>query len=298
MTEAAAMRSGTSARGHGGMATRRYTPASSLSAPGALLLAIARDLRASHSLARRLAIRDLKAQYRTSYLGYLWAFITPLVNTALWVVLSSAGVVKLSDTGMPYPAYVFSGTMLWQVFVEALGSPLLQVTQARGMLAKLDFPRESLVLSGCYKVLSNAAVRLAVLVPAMTFFGIWPDWRIALLPVALIALVLAGMGIGLLLAPVGTLYSDINRTLPFATQFLMYLTPVVFALPAEGTMARLIALNPLTPLVLSARAWLTAGPSPMPAYFFAVLAASIALCGLGLVFYRITMTVLIERMSA
>lgn len=285
-------------RGSRMAAVRRYTPASSLSAPAGLLAAIARDLRASHELARRLAIRDLKAQYRTSYLGYLWAFITPLVNTALWVVLSSTGVVKLADTGMPYPAFVFSGTMMWQVFVEALGSPLLQVTQAKGMLAKLDFPREALVLSGFYKVLSNALVRLVVLVPALTFFGIWPDARLALVPVALIALVLAGMGIGLLLAPVGTLYSDINRTLPFATQFLMYLTPVVFALPAEGTMARLIALNPLTPLVLSARAWVTAAPSPMPGYFVAVLAASIVLCALGLMFYRITMTVLIERMSA
>lgn len=278
--------------------TRRYTPASSLSAPASLLAAIGRDLRASHELARRLAIRDLKAQYRTSYLGYLWAFITPLVNTALWVVLSSTGVVKLADTGMPYPAFVFSGTMMWQVFVEALGSPLLQVTQAKGMLSKLDFPRESLVLSGFYKVLSNALVRLVVLVPALSFFGIWPDARLALVPVALIALVLAGMGIGLLLAPVGTLYSDINRTLPFATQFLMYLTPVVFALPAEGTMARLISLNPLTPLVLSARSWVTAAPSPMLGYFLAVLAASIVLCALGLMFYRITMTVLIERMSA
>lgn len=40
-------------------------------------------------------------------------------------------------------------------------------------------------------------------------------------------------------------------------QFLMHLTPARFAMPVAGWAATVLWLNPLTPLVLTARDWLT-----------------------------------------
>jgi lipopolysaccharide transport system permease protein len=278
--------------------TKVYSPEAFVTSPRRLLADMLQDLGRSRELAWTLALRDIKAQYRGSLLGYLWAFITPLVSTALWVFLSAAGVIKVAATDIPYPAYVFSGTMLWQIFTESLSSPLNQITSSRGMLAKLNFPREALILSGAIKVAFNGLVKLAVLLPVLLFLGVVPDHHLLLLPLALLALLLVGFSVGLVLAPLGALYADVGRFIPLVTQMLMYLTPVVFALPSEGVMARLFLLNPLTPVVLTARAWLTGQPAAMLPYFGGVALAALVLLFFGWVLYRITMPVLIERMSS
>jgi lipopolysaccharide transport system permease protein len=256
------------------------------------------DLGRSRELAWSLALRDIKAQYRGSLLGYLWAFITPLVSTALWVFLSASGVIKVAATDIPYPAYVFSGTMLWQIFTESLSSPLSQIMASRSMLAKLNFPREALILSGAYKVAFNGLVKLTVLLPVLILLGVMPDHHLLLLPVALLGLLLVGSSLGLVIAPLGVLYSDVGRFIPLVTQLLMYLTPVVFALPSEGLMARLFLINPLTPVIVTARAWITAQPATMLPYFCGVVLAALVLLFFGWLLYRITMPVLIERMSS
>jgi lipopolysaccharide transport system permease protein len=275
-----------------------YTPEALVLSPGKLFRSMLSDLRAGNGLAWQLARRDVKAQYRGSFLGALWAFITPVVNSAVWIFLSTTGIVRIADTGLPYPAYVFSGTILWQLFAEALVNPIGQVSAAKSMLAKLNFPRESLIIAGFWKLMFSAGIKLLVLVPALLFMGVYPDWRIVLLPLAMLCIVLLGLAIGLLLTPVGMLYGDVARALPLATQLLMYLTPVVFAMPADGLMARLFELNPMTSLLLTARAWATGMEANMLPQAAWVLLGTGLLLLLGWLAYKITMPVIVERMSS
>ncbi|MDY0313209.1 MAG: ABC transporter permease [Desulfobacterales bacterium] len=176
--------------------------------------------------------------------------------------LSSVAARASSPSGiLPYPVYVFTGTMIWAIFMDAVNAPLQQTIAAKHMLAKINFPREALVVSGIYQTLFNGAIKIALLLAALLFLGIHPDWRLAWFPLGIVSLILAGTALGLLLTPVGVLYTDIGKSLPLLLQFLMYLTPVVFPMPADGWAALLFRLNPMTPLVLTTRDWLT-GFSP------------------------------------
>ena len=89
-----------------------YTPESSMANPFRMARAMFADLWAGRELAWRLAVRDISAQYRRSFLGILWALILPLANTVVWLFLNGSGIVQLQETPIPYPVYVFSGTML------------------------------------------------------------------------------------------------------------------------------------------------------------------------------------------
>ncbi len=275
-----------------------YTPASLLGDPRRLARTMGRDLRRSRSLAWRLALRDLKAQYRATVLGYFWAVLTPLMTTLVWVFMNKVGVVRISDTGMPYPVFVFTGTMLWQILTEAITTPQAQVSAAQSMLVKLNFPRESILLSGIIKVAINAGIRVAILLPVILLFGVRPDAHLVLVPLAVAAIIVVGTSIGLLLLPIGTLYADVGRFVPMVMQMLMYLTPVVYAMPASGWMAQLFRLNPITPLVLTGRAWLTGGSSAAIEGFLIVSACGLGLLLLGWVLFRLAMTVLVERMGS
>ena len=274
-----------------------YTPESLLTNPFKMGREMLRDLAASQDLAWRLTVRDLSAQYRQTFLGFLWVIILPLANTLVWLFLSHSGVVNLSETSLPYPVYVFTGTMLWAILIDALNAPLRIVTASKSMLAKINFPREALVLSGIYQTLFNALIKVVLLLVALLIMGVYPDSGLLLFPFAMLSLVLVGTLIGLAFTPVGLLYTDVGKVIPLLAQFLMYFSPVVFAMPKGGLSATLFQSNPLTPLILTARDWLTGQAPEYLGYFMIVNIGSILLLCVFWIVFRLAMPILIERMG-
>lgn len=274
-----------------------YTPASSLKRPGEMLREMYRDLARSRELAWRLAMRDVRAQHRQAFFGVLWAVIVPLANIAAWIFLEAAGIISVGEARLSYVAYVITGALLWGILMDALNAPLQQTSAARAMLSKVRFPYEALIVSGIYQTLFNAAVKTALLLAALPFLGIDPGWRLLLFPLGVLSLVLVGTALGLLITPVGLLYTDVGRALPLLAQFLMFVTPVVFPMPQSGLAAAVFSLNPLSPLILTARDWLTGFAPEHLGYFLLVNAVALALLlGVWLV-YRLAMPILIERMG-
>ncbi|MFD2916274.1 ABC transporter permease [Psychroserpens luteus] len=265
---------------------------------GTLLKASLRDIYKSRFLSRQLAERDIKAQYRQSYLGILWAFIMPLTTALVWIILNSSGTIKLSDTGIPYPVYAFSGTLIWSIIVASINSPIQNTMASKGILTKINFPKEALIISGIYKLLFDSFIKVILLVILIFAFGVGFHWSLLLLPMALLGAIIFGTTIGLFLTPLGLLYKDISKLITFGMQFLMYATPVVYAIPPSGIMKTIMVWNPITPIVLTARD-LIVGFSPQYLwYFIIVVAVCIPLLFLALVIYRISIPIIVERLSA
>jgi lipopolysaccharide transport system permease protein len=280
------------------LAVRVYTPESSLSHPRIMLRDMFRDLRTSLDPALRLAVRDIRASHRQAFLGILWAFIMPLANTVTWVFLSYAGIVSVGDTELPYAVYVFTGTMLWSIFTDAMGSPMAQTSTAGALLTKLNFPREALLLAGIYKSLFHTTIKASMLIVTLILVGLNPGWGLLLFPLGILSLMLVGTVLGLLITPVGMLYVDVGRVVGFGMQFLMYMSPVVFPMPKEGWAAVLFTINPLSPLILTARDWLTGFAPEYLTYFLAVNAVALALLLVVWTAYRLALPIIVERMSA
>ncbi len=256
------------------------------------------DLLASRELAWRLLVRNISAQYRQSLLGYAWAFLPPLFTTAIWVFLQSQKIFSMADTGMPYVVFVLTGTVLWQTFIEALKSPLTMVNQSRPMLAKINFPREALLLTGIGHVFFNFGIRVIILIPVYWWFDVPLQTGIFLSLLGVLALVTLGITIGLLLTPLGMLYQDVGRAIRFGTQALFFLTPIVYPVPRASWAGTLIQLNPVTPLLQSTRDWLVSGSTSHQSGFLWVCGISLVFLLVGWVLYRIAMPHLISRMSA
>ena len=280
------------------MKTIVYTPDSSLANPFVMVKAMMADLWAGRELAWRLSVRDIRAQYRQSFLGIIWALILPLSNTLVWLFLNGSGIIAVQATSVPYPVYVFAGTMLWAIFMDSINAPMGQTQSSIGMLAKLNFPREALLLAGIYKTLFNAAIKIGLLLCVLPFFKVAWGTSLLLFPVGVLSLVLVGTAIVLFITPVGMLYTDVGRALPLFMQFMMYVTPVVFPMPSGGLVAKWFAINPITPLILTTRDWLTGASPEFLFSFLAVNAAAVLLLLASWIGYRLSLPILIERMSA
>jgi lipopolysaccharide transport system permease protein len=274
-----------------------YTPDSALSDPKRLFREMAEELKNSRELAMALFRRDLKAQFRQSILGYAWLFFPPVATTLVWFFLNSSGVVKVAETGMPYPAFVMIGTLLWQAFLESMLKPITALTAAKGMLTKLNFPRIAPVLAGIGEITLVSAVRLVLLIPVFWFAGVVPSWSIVFFPFAYLAMVLTGSAIGGLLTPIGLLYTDIGRAIGIVGQFAMYATPVVYPIATAGILAWVHALNPVTYLIEIGRATLVGGPFDALPIALAVTAVAFVVLLLAWAVFHITVPRIIERMG-
>lgn len=275
-----------------------HTPESSLKHPLRLLQQMWRDLLASRELAWRLMVRDISAQYRQSFLGIAWAFLPPIVMAVSFTLANNAQVINVGVTDIPYPAYVMFSTAVWQTFVEALNGPVQAVTVAKPMLARVNFPREALILAKLGEVFFNFGIKTILIVALFIFFRVSVSWTVIIAPVALIHLVLLGTFIGILLAPFGVLYQDISKGLSLITGFWLFLTPVVYAVPNEGTFGFLVKLNPVTPLLVTTRELATTGVISEPLGFWVVSGITIIGLLLTWIAFRLAMPFVVERVSS
>ncbi len=275
-----------------------YTPESQLRHPRELLRSMWRDLLASRELAWRLMVRDISAQYRQSILGILWAFLPPIAMALVFVILNSRKLINIGETDIPYPAFAIFGTVLWQVFVDSLNAPLRVVTASKPMLAKINFPKEALILSGLGQTLFNLGIKLLILVVVFIIYKLPLGWGTPLSLLAMMVLVLLGTTFGLLITPIGVLYTDVARGLGLVTGLWFFLTPVVYPPPTSFPFSLLAILNPVSPILVGARDLATRGVLHDPIPFFVVVSIMLVVLAVSWVIYRLAIPILVERMSA
>lgn len=274
-----------------------YTPESLVRHPIKLVADMARDLVASRELAWRLFVRDFSAQYRQSILGYFWVFAPPVVSALPWLFLSSQNILNTGETAIPYPAFVLAGTTLWSAFMDSVTTPLNALNAGRPMMAKINFPHEALILGGLGHLFVNLAIRVVVMLVVFVMLGIPLGPSLMLAPLGLAALIITGLSLGLLIAPVGMLYTDVGRGIGFLGSFWMILTPVVYLPPTTGMAGWLAKWNPASPLIVTVRDWLT-GQIPLQLTgFLLVTGCSMVLLVLGWLLFRIASPIIVERMG-
>lgn len=256
------------------------------------------DLFASRELAWRLFKRDISAQYRQSFFGLLWAFLPAIVAAVGFTLAARGQILNVGVTEIPYPAYVIFSMALWQTFVEALNGPLHGVTNAKQMLSRINFPREAVVLAKLSEVFFNFGAKLLLIAGAFYLYSVPVRWTVVLSLLAVVVLIMLGTLVGLLLTPLGVLYQDVSKGLLMIAGLWFFLTPVVYAVPRGGTFGTIVKLNPVTPLLVTARELATTGQVSNLQAFVVVSAATLIGLFVAWVLFRLSMPLVVERMGA
>jgi lipopolysaccharide transport system permease protein len=278
--------------------TAVYTPDPQLRTPGRLVREMIRDLSASRELAWRLCARNITTQYRQTALGYFWAIGPPLMTSVLFILLNSANLLRAGETSVPYPVFVIVGTVAFGLFLDALNMPLNVIGAARGMLPKINFPHEALVLAGVAQILVNFAVKATLVVAVLVMFRVPVQPTAVLAVIPLTGLLVMGIAVGALLVPVGALFQDVVHALGVVASGLVFLTPAAYTAPRVGLLGVITSWNPMTPLITTARDLLVHGSSPQMSTTLILVAGSIAALLLSWVVFRLAMPILIERMGS
>lgn len=265
----------------------------------ATLKAAAAEFPQAHALGYRIAERNIKARYRQSMMGILWALLPPLATASVWIFLNQSNVIQLNSVGGNYALFAITGTMLWTVFSGSVMLPVNTVQGNTSILVKINFPREALLITAFYEVAFNTLISLAIIVLELLFFQVPLSYSTLLFLPSLVLLMLMAICVGLIILPVAMLYKDLQFLVPLGLQFAMYLTPVVYVIPDQGLTGTLLKLNPVSPVLSAARDFLLGANVAIPYDTLVIIAlATIALLLIGVVLHRIAMEILIERMGS
>ncbi|MFC7790068.1 ABC transporter permease [Microbacterium sp. MAHUQ-60] len=201
-----------------------------------------------------LSARDLKVRYSTSALGYLWSVLDPLVMSAIyWFVFTQ--VFQRTVGAQPYIIFLISALLPWVWFNSAVGDFTRAFKKDARLVRSTSIPRSiwvnRIVLSKGIEFLFSLPV-LAIFVAVNLLTEADPDkvvhigWGILWMPVAVLLQAVLLIGLGLLVAPLCALYTDLERTTALILRALFYATPIIYSVKdLPGPFETLGMFNPL-----------------------------------------------------
>jgi len=247
-----------------------------------------RDLWRYRELLGFLAWRDIKVRYKQAALGVAWVVLQPAVQTVLLTFVFGK-LARMPDGGVPYPLLVLAGLLPWQLFSSAFSGASNSLVGNAHLISKIYFPRLIVPLSALAVALVDLAILLVISVPVILAFGVVPTWRLALLPLFIVAALLIAFGAGLWITALTVKYRDFRFIAPFLLQIGLFVTPIGYRTDFLPNWRDLLSLNPLTGVVNGFRWCLLGGGMEFYAPGLLVsLAATALLLATGLWYFRAT----------
>jgi lipopolysaccharide transport system permease protein len=233
----------------------------------------------------QMTSRDLLLRYKQTAMGFGWAVLMPLLNTAIFSIVFMR--VAPVHTRVPYPLFAYCGLLVWNFTASALRFAVTSLTANTNLVTKVYFPREIFPFSAVAVSLVDYAVAATVLVAMMAYYGIAPTSALLLLPTIVAVQVMFTAALALLLSMANLFYRDVKYLFEIVIAVWMFATSVVYPIGrVGGRLGAALALNPMTHLIDAFRAVLL--DQRMPGLAFGLtFAASIALLAVAWVTFHL-----------
>lgn len=245
-----------------------------------------RELWRFRDLLTVLGGRDIRLRYRQTALGATWVVLQPVLAAGIFAFVFGR-VARLPSEGVPYFVFAYAGLLGWTAFNATLTKASNSLVSNTALVSKVFFPRMLLPVSVVGSTLVDFGVSFVIMVLLILINGIGFSPAILLLPVFLLALVLAALGAGMVAASLMVSYRDVQYIVPVMTQLLLYATPVAYGMQAVPEPLRpLVLVNPLAGIIEGFRWSLLSTSSPDPAGLAYSVVASLGLFAVGVVTFQ------------
>jgi lipopolysaccharide transport system permease protein len=233
--------------------------------------------------------RDIKIKYKQTALGFLWAVLQPLLMMTIFTLFFGKAL-NVPSQNLPYPVYVFSGLLIWNLFSTGLSSASNSMINNSGIIKKIYFPRLIIPVSSILVALFDFLMAFILFVPLLIYSEQSVLWSaIFIWPVAILLGMNATLGMGSWLAALNVKYRDFRYVIPFLIQVLFFLTPVIYPISIlkYPLLQYLLVCSPMYAAVELFRYPLT---GVLPDFYFlaASLVSGLVLSLLGLYYFKRT----------
>lgn len=239
-----------------------------------------------------LVWRDIKVRYKQTFFGVAWAILQPLLTAGVFAVFFGRMVGVRSDGG-PYLLFAYVGLVPWTYFSQALGQASNSLVGSASLITKVFFPRIIIPTAAVLSGLLDLAIALPIAFVFAIYYGMPLGLSLVALPVFVLFDAVVVIGAGLWLSAVNVRYRDVRYAVPFALQFWLFVTPVIYSgsavasfLERHGLPTWLVGLNPMAGVVEGFRWCFRAGASFPALTVLTSLAVAVVVLLSGAVYFR------------
>ena len=249
------------------------------------MLANLRELFRCRGLIETLVVRELKARYRGSILGFFWSFVNPLLLLLVYSFVFSVVLPGFRGSDLePYALFLFCGLLPWTWFSSALLESSTSLIMNGNLLKKVLFPAEVLPIVAVLSNMVHFFLALPVLGGFLVFYA--APLRLAELvwfPLVILVQLILSLGLALLLSALTVHFRDLKDLLANLLTLWFFCTPILYPmsmLPHNGTFV--MNLNPFAHLAISYQEILFYdGPFGHWKWLLVILVASVGLLAVG-----------------
>lgn len=226
-------------------------------------------------------LRNIRARYQQSALGWFWALLQPAAQVAIFTIVFTQFVpIATGDT--PYLLFSYVAIAPWTLLAMALPDMANALVDNMALVTKIYFPRESLPIAALLARVMDFAVAAVLVVVLMIYYQV-PLFLVGLfyLPIIFAIQLVLLLGLGLACAALNVFFRDVRSLLVLGLQLWFYASPIIY--PASLVPERLrpfYDLNPMAGIITAYRNVLLEGQAPGPSLWVAALVSVLLLfCG-------------------
>lgn len=245
------------------------------------------------SLIILLAFNDVRIRYRNSVLGFLWSFLEPLLMLGvLYFVFTN--IFKNSIPN--FPLYLLLGLVFWYMFSRATSMGQTSLLDKSGIIKKVYFRREIIVLSSCLTAFIMMCFEFAAFAFFVIIFHFVPPVTITLLPLLLVDLFVLSFGVSLILSPLTVYFRDIKFIWQIALQAGFFLSPIFYKLDIyPENIRKILEINPLVSILDTSRSLVLYGTLPTALETFYMVISTTVIFIVGYLVFRFKDKRLVEE---
>lgn len=237
----------------------------------------------AHYFWRHLANAELRTKFRRSSLGIFWAFLNPLLLTAL-LCLVIGGMFK--QPWREFAPYVFSGLIVWEFVVSSVIAGCFSIMNAEPYIKQFNHPMaiyalKTVIVNFTTFLIGFAGLFLWIGVEMPNHIGI----SIISLPISFILLCLLGWPLSMIAALINTKFRDFQQMMAIILQAIWYVSPVFLqaSMFKNANLGFMVEYNPVTHILNLFRKPLLQGVFPSIADYFFVIGILIILYAIAII---------------
>ena len=187
-------------------------------------------------LVQTMAIAKAESDNQNTYLGQVWALISPTINALVYVLIFGF-LLKVGREGIDNTiAFIVVGVFMFRFFERSVMAGAHSLQKNMNLVRSVQFPRAVLPTAGVLAELTVLGPALVVMCVIAYFSGFLPiagrvtiDWYWLLLPVAVLLTWVFSTGCAFISARLVAQTPDIDNLLPHVIRILMYASGVIFS---------------------------------------------------------------------
>jgi lipopolysaccharide transport system permease protein len=199
------------------------------------------DLIGYRELVASLVVRELKARYKNSVLGFLWSLLNPL---GMMLVFTVVFTVFWPDNQVEnYPVFLLCGLLPWNYFSAGIMGSIHSIVGNAGLVKKIYFPREILPIAAILAQLVNFLLALVVLFAVLLAFHANISSWVWVLPLVILIQTCFMLGMALILSTLNVFYRDVAMVMDVVMLAWFFLTPIFYPIERLPRSYELLGIN-------------------------------------------------------